>query len=106
MNAETLLKDRSQDALLQREFQSIQAVHNVKLGNRLSMRSGITGKRLAYKFISNDYSMTTYPKDVNEVGYTFLLERVFGSFLPGRGQTHPGCRRQCAVPFPESDMEY
>lgn len=73
MNAETLLKDRSQDALLQREFQSIQAVHNVKLGNRLSMRSGITGKRLAYKFISNDYSMTTYPKDVNEVGYTFLL---------------------------------
>jgi len=73
MNAETLLKDRSQDALLMREFQSLQVVHNIKPGSRVSLRSGLTGKRLAYKFISNDYSRTTYPKDVNEVGYTFLL---------------------------------
>lgn len=74
LNAETLQKERSQDAMLMREFQSLQAVHNVKLGSRLSMRSGLTGKRMAYKFISNDYSKTTYPKDVNEIGYTFLVQ--------------------------------
>jgi len=74
LNPASLQKERSQDALLMREFQSIQAVHNAKLGSRLSLRSGVTGKRLAYKFISNDYSQTTYPKDVNEVGYTFQLQ--------------------------------
>lgn len=74
LNAETFQKDRSQDAMLMREFQSLQAVHNIKFGSRLSMRSGLTGKRMAYKFISNDYSKTTYPKDVNEIGYTFLLQ--------------------------------
>lgn len=74
LNPETLQKDRSQDALLMREFQSLQAVHNVKLGSKLSMRSGITAKRQAYKFISNDYSKTTYPKDVNEIGYTYLMQ--------------------------------
>ncbi|NLA15176.1 MAG: TonB-dependent receptor [Bacteroidales bacterium] len=74
LTIETNQKDRSQDAMLMREFQTLQAVHNVKLGSRLSIRSGLAGKRLAYGFISNDYSKTTYPKDVNEIGHTFLLQ--------------------------------
>jgi len=74
LNIETNLKDRSQDAMLMREFQTLQAVHNVKLASGLSLRSGLTGKRQAYQFISNDYSHTTYPKDVNEIGHTYLLQ--------------------------------
>ena len=74
LNPVSLLKEPSQDALLMREFQTLQAVHNVKFNSKLSMRSGLSGKRLAYKFISNDYSKTTYPKDVNEIGWTFQLQ--------------------------------
>lgn len=74
MNVETKLKDRSQDAMLTREFQTLQVVHNAKLASRLSLRSGLTAKRLGYRFLSNDYSKTTYPKDVNEIGHTFQLQ--------------------------------
>ncbi|MFY9116974.1 MAG: TonB-dependent receptor [Bacteroidales bacterium] len=74
MNVETQQKDRSQDAMLAREFQTLQAVHNIKLASRLSLRSGLTAKRLGYRFLSNDYSKTTYPKDVNEIGHTYQFQ--------------------------------
>lgn len=74
LNPTTLLMDRNQDALLQREFITLQGAHNWKINSKLSMRSGLVGKYLAYKFVSNDYSETTYPKDVHEIGNTFQTQ--------------------------------
>jgi hypothetical protein len=75
LNPTLLQKERSQDALLMREFQSITGGSQRKTGKPpLLCDRALTGKRLAYKFISNDYSMTTYPKDVNEIGSTFQLQ--------------------------------
>ena len=53
LNIETNLKDRSQDAMLMREFQTLQAVHNVKLASGLSLRSGRRGNgRLTNLFLT------------------------------------------------------
>lgn len=73
-DAVTLQKMRSQDALLRREFITLQAIHNYKINPKLSMRSGLFAKRLAYEFISNDYSKTLYPKDVYEIGNTYQFQ--------------------------------
>ena len=74
LNLVNVQKERSQDALLEREFMTLQAVHNLKISPKLSLRSGLAGKRLAYRFISNDYSLTSMPKDVYEIGHTFQLQ--------------------------------
>ncbi len=74
MDVASFQKKTSQDALLQREFITLQAVHNYKISPKFSLRSGLYAKRLAYAFVSNDYSNTQYPKDVYEIGSTFQFQ--------------------------------
>ncbi|MDR2585093.1 MAG: TonB-dependent receptor [Prevotellaceae bacterium] len=83
LNPVSKIKDRSQEAKIQREFFTAQAVFNIKVSPRVSLRTGAMGSMIGYKFISLDFSQTTYPKDVNEQGSTFVA-RVYieGSYRP------------------------
>jgi hypothetical protein len=83
LNPVSLVKERMQEARLEREFYTAQLTFNTKVSSRLALRTGLVGKVLRYKFISADYSQTVYPKDVNEVGYTFLSQAyVEGVYRP------------------------
>ena len=83
LNPTSLIKERMQEARLEREFYTAQLTFNTKVSSRLSLRTGVVGKLLRYKFISADYAQTTYPKDVNEVGATFLGQAyVEGMYRP------------------------
>ena len=83
LNPASLEKVRMQEARLEREFYTAQLTFNTKVSPRLSFRTGVVGKLMRYKFISADYSQTTYPKDVNEKGHTFLSQiYVEGMYRP------------------------
>ena len=77
------IKERSQEARIQREFLTAQTVFNAKLSPRISLRTGVMGSLLRYKFISVDYSQRMFSMDVNEQGNTFVARAyVEGSYRP------------------------
>jgi len=83
LNQVERIKERSQEAKIQREFITAQGVLNVKFSPRFSIRSGIMGSMITYKFISIDYAQKVYPQDVNELGYTFVTRAyIQGSYRP------------------------
>ena len=80
---ESTIKDRSQDARIQRDFLTAQALLNLKVSPRLSLRTGLVGSILGYKFISVDYADRAFPQDVNERGYSFLAQTyIEGIYRP------------------------
>jgi len=83
LNQTQRIKERSQEATLQRGFLTAQAILNLKVSPRLSLRSGIVGSMLMYKFISLDFAQKVYKQDVNERGNTFLTQAyIEGSYRP------------------------
>ena len=85
------IKERAQEARIEREFFTVRSVVNVKFSPRLSMRTGITGSVLRYKFISLDFSDKMYPQEVNERGGTFLGQAyIEGSYRPNTWLTISG----------------
>ena len=83
LNSDIEAKVRSQEATIQREFLTAQVVLNAKLSKRLSIRSGLVGSLLRYKFISLDFSQSMYRKSVNELGNTFLTQAyIEGNYRP------------------------
>jgi len=90
------IKERSQDARIQREFLTVQTVFNSRVTPRLSLRSGITGSLQRYKFISADYAQTVYPQDVHEIGSTYIARAyIEGSYRPTTWMTiHGGVNGQ------------
>ena len=83
LNPIALVKERMQEARLERAFYTAQLTFNTKVNPRISFRTGLVGKVLRYRFISADYSQTVYPKNVNEVGTTFLAQAyVEGMYRP------------------------
>lgn len=91
LNPVSFKKELSQSALLQREFVSAQLNYKCKVSPKLSIASGFTGKRLAYKFVAYDYAQVTYPMDVNEIGHTYQLQAfVEGVYRPKKWLTING----------------
>ena len=90
------IKNRAQDAKLQQEFVTAQAVFNYKLSPKISIRSGLTGTLLRYKFISMDYADKIYQQNVDEKGTTFVMRMYMeGSYRPTSSFTiHAGINGQ------------
>ena len=83
LNSFQTIKERSQEARIQREFLTAQFVVNAKIFPRFTLRSGIIGSLLRYKFISVDYAQKVYPQDVNENGHTYVTRAfIEGSYRP------------------------
>ena len=79
----TKIKELSQEARIERGFLKAQMVLNAKMSPKFSIRSGINGSLLRYKFLSVDHSVCVYPKNVKENGYTFLTQAyVEGTYRP------------------------
>lgn len=74
INAQSQVKERSQNAFLNRNFLTLQTVYNYKINPKLSLRAGLTGKRLGYEFKSYDFSHAKYPQNVDENGHTYQLQ--------------------------------
>jgi len=83
LNPVSNIKERSQEAKIERSFLTAQVVFNSKLTPRLTMRSGLSGSLLGYKFISVDYADKMFSQDVNERGSTFVTRAyIEGSYRP------------------------
>ena len=83
LNQINRMKERAQEARIQREFLTAQVVLNAKISSRVRLRSGVIGSMLGYKFISVDYAQKMYPQDVNELGRTFVARAyIEGSYRP------------------------
>ena len=84
LRAESItIKDRSQDARIERDFLTAQALLNIKVSPRLSLRTGLAGSLLGYKFISVDYADRVFPQNVNEQGFSFLANTyIEGNYRP------------------------
>ena len=83
LNQIDLIKERSQEAKIVRDFVTAQAVVNAKISPRISTRSGLMGSMLGYKFISLDFANRVYRMDVNETGNTFVLRAyIEASYRP------------------------
>ena len=77
------MKERAQDAQIKNEFLTAQAIFNYKLSPKISIRAGLIGTILGYKFLSVDYSQKAYRQDVNEKGSTFVAKAyIEGNYRP------------------------